>query len=106
MAKDDTKPQAIGLKRKDEAPSAAERTTLTTWLAAKGMKNLAGISAGKSRGAIVAECVWLCRAARKATKDDAAVKTLKIAPAEWDRAVAFRDAEDKAIEDLGCWDRT
>lgn len=41
-----------------------------------------------------------------ATKDDAAVKTLKIAPAEWDRAVAFRDAEDKAIEDLGCWDRT
>ena len=28
MAKDDTKPQAIGLKRKDEAPSAAERTTL------------------------------------------------------------------------------
>lgn len=33
-----------------------------------------------------------------ATKDDAAVKTLKIAPAEWDRAVAFRDAEDKAVE--------
>ena len=41
-----------------------------------------------------------------ATKDDAAVKALKIAPAEWNRAVAFRDAEDKAIEDLGCWDRT